>query len=175
MIPYARGVRLGRRGRRPLRIYANHTRVRNHHAARGWNPAPTGLAKARPESNPNACGVSPFPQRLLEEMRPFSASTTSVDNVIKCRPYGAAASLFSIVSRDGHPCTIKRSKPSRAQTSDRTTRVRGRGGWGAAGQMGADAQQKAAFLWGSTPFLLVRAKEMGWNTTLSRLPARINA
>ena len=102
---------MGRRGRRPLRIYANHTRVRNHHAARGWNPAPTGLAKARPESNPNACGVSPFPQRLLEEMRPFSASTTSVDISNKRRPCGAATSLFPFVSQVGQRGILHRSQP----------------------------------------------------------------
>ena len=57
-------------------------------SGRGWNPAPTGLAKAKPESNPNACGVSPFPQIRLEGMRPFSASTTSVDISNKRRPSG---------------------------------------------------------------------------------------
>ena len=113
-------------------------------SGRGWNPASTGLAKAKPESNPNACGVSPFPQRLLEEMRPFSASTTSVDISNRRRPKGGR--ILVLNRYPGRPTPYISAQPAyRAQTSDRTSKARGRGGWDASSPMGALSPYKSRF------------------------------
>jgi len=42
LIPHAKGARPGRRGRRPLRVCANHTRVRNRDGGAPGSVRPTG-------------------------------------------------------------------------------------------------------------------------------------
>ena len=85
-----------------------------------------------------------FSQRLLEEMRPFSASTTSVDISNRRRPTGGR---YLVLNRyPGRPTPYISAQPAyRAQTSDRTSKVRGRGGWDASSPMGALSPYKSRF------------------------------
>ena len=167
-VALVRVVATGRRGRRPLRLvcWRNPQRCRRcgaysgaAHRGRcalrlrccvgfergahrdGWSAVVAVGAgfHPRPDIKSKRLRRFTFSQRLLEEMRPFSASTTSVDISNRRRPKGGR---YLVLNRyPGRPTPYISAQPAyRAQTSDRTSKVRGRGGWDAAGTMGPHTQ-----------------------------------
>ena len=65
---------------------------------------------------------------LHEKRRDHFRHAFCLFNCLTNTPLRAAASLFPIVSRDGPPCKIKRSKPSHAKTSCRRRGPEGEAG-----------------------------------------------
>ena len=167
-------VTKGRRGRRPLRVGENRTRLRNRNDGAPRLVRPTvGMCKIRrragmePRPYRGTFRTPPTPtKRLRRRCGPLPHRRRQSIIEIKCRPYGAAASLFSIVSQDGHPRKIKRNKPSRAKTSCRRKASEGEAGGTHTVRRVLPAQKQKPLFFGAPPrFFGQGPKKWGGITT----------
>ena len=91
----------------------------------------------------------------MESLAPSTSSDDIWNRRRRRRPLPCSQSL----AKTANAAEID-AEPYHGQTSDRTARACGRGGWAHQATMGAE-RPKAAFLWGSTPVSLGKGQRNG--------------